>query len=249
MRNSIAQKSMSAAIAAMFAFGCLSTCNVAEAWNDQAHMAIARAAGLRSFHNACAPDVAKDVMKINNYKETAGQAHFYDATAPITKEDVYKQMKIIETHEGMDDGYVLGAIVHTIRAAREATAQGQYDEYEYDILAHYIGDMVQPLHMTAYDDYSKKWHLKTDGVMEYPNVKWTVDGAIKISKELKVDDSLRFNNEDEVIDYLVLIANESYYKADELRKENRLLTRKEAIDRASRGASFLRAVLRYCRGA
>lgn len=240
------QRPIRAVLAAMFAVGCMSTCHVAQAWNDQTHMAIARAAGLKSYHNACAPDVTKHVMNINNYKDTASQAHFYDAAAPITREDIYKQLEIMETHEDMEGGYVLGAIIHTIRIAKEATAKGQDDEYKYDVLAHYIGDMVQPLHMTAYDTYSKKWHLTTDGVLEYPKVKWAVDGAIKISKALNVDESLEFKSEDEVIDYLVVIANESYYKAEEMRKENRPLTRKEAIERASRGATFLRAVLKFC---
>lgn len=53
------QMDMKATLAAIFALCCLSACNVAEAWNDQGHMAIARAAGLKSYHNACAPDVTK----------------------------------------------------------------------------------------------------------------------------------------------------------------------------------------------
>lgn len=233
-------------LAAVFTFGCVSTCHVAHAWTDQAHMAIARAAGLKSYHNACAPDVTRYVMNINNYKQTANTAHFYDAMVPITKDDVYKQLEIIKTHKGMKDGYVLGAIVHSIRAAKEATEKGQFDEYKYDTLAHYIGDMVQPLHMTAYDAYNKKWHLKTDSIMDYPNAKWDVDGAIKLSKELKVDDSLIFRSEEEIIDYLVVLANESYRKAEDLRKADRIINREEALERASRGASLLRAVMRYC---
>ena len=246
MRNARSLKYMRMLLATVFTFGCASTCHVAHAWTDQAHMAIARAAGLKSYHNACAPDVTKDVMSINNYRQTANKAHFYDAVAPITKEDVYKQLEIIETHKEMKDGYVLGAIVKAIRVSKEATEKGKYDEYKYDTLAHYIGDMVQPLHMTEYDAYNKKWHLKTDSIMDYPNVKWDVDGAVKISKELKVDDSLRLKSEDEIIDYLVVLANESYNKAENLRKENRLITREEALERASKGASFLRAVMKYC---
>jgi len=237
---------MRMALAAVFTFCCMSACHVAYAWTDQAHMAIARAAGLKSYHNACAPDVTKHVMNINNYTQTASKAHFYDATAPITKEDVYKQLEMMETHQGIEDGYVLGAILHTIRVSKGATEKGQFDEYKYDTLAHYIGDMVQPLHMTAYDAFNKKWHLQTDSILDNPNAKWDVDGAIELSKELKVDDKLSFKSEEEIIDYLVVIANESYSKAEELRKANRMLTSEEALERASRGASFLRAVLRYC---
>ncbi len=159
---------------------------------------------------------------------------------------MYKQLEIMETHKGMQDGYVLGAVIHTMRCAKEATEQGQPDEYYYDVLAHYIGDMVQHLHMLALDEFNKKYHLKFDMVMEYDNVKWDVDGAVKIARELKVDKSLKLENEDEVIDYMVALANETYQKAGELRKENRLITRKEALVQASKGAIFLRAVMRYC---
>lgn len=185
-------------------------------------------------------------MTMNNYRITASKAHFYDAIAPVTKEDVYKQLEMIETHKGMKNGYVLGAIVHAIRVSKETTENGQFDEYKYDILAHYVGYMVQPLHMIEYDAYNKKWHLKTDSIMDYPNVKWDVDGAIKLSQELKVDDSLRFTSEEEIIDCLVSIANKSYNMAETLKKDNRQISRVEAIEKASRGASFLRAVLKYC---
>ena len=37
----------------------------AEAWTDQTHMAIERAAGLAGYQNACAPDVSKTVSAIN----------------------------------------------------------------------------------------------------------------------------------------------------------------------------------------
>ena len=75
------------------------------------------------------------------------------------------------------------------------------------------------------------------------------EGAVAITEtEVSIVETMQAEgkSEDEIIDYLVVIANESYSKAEELRKENRMLTRKEALERASRGASYLRAVLRYC---
>lgn len=237
---------MKALTAVFVTSACIFVSNTAFAWTDQAHMAIARAAGLKSFHNACAPDVAKHMMKINNYRQTANKAHFFNATCIIAKEDVYNQLAMIEDHKGINDGYILGAVVQTVRRAKDITAAGGFDEYEYDILAHYIGDLVQPLHMSKYDEFNRKWHLKTDIILDDPNAKWDVDGAVSISKELKIDNKLEIKSEDELVNHLVILANESYTLAEKMRKDKSGLTREEALTRASRGASFLRAVMRYC---
>ena len=47
---------------------------------------------------------------------------------------------------------------------------------------------------------------------------------ILITKEMTVDGSLRFNNEDEIIDHMLMIANESFELAQKLRAEDRELT-------------------------
>ena len=69
---------------------------------------------------------------------------------------------------------------------------------------------------------------------------------ILITKEMTVGDSVRFNNEDEIIDHMLMIANESYELAQKLRKEDRELTHDEAIQRVNRSATFFRALMRYC---
>ena len=55
---------------------------------------------------------------------------------------------------------------------------------------------------------------------------------ILITKEMTVDDSVRFNNEDEIIDHMLMIANESFELAQKLRAEDRELTH----DEGARGA-------------
>lgn len=145
------------------------------------------------------------------------------------------------------DGYLLGAIVvNAVRQAKARTEAGKYDEYYYATVAHYIGDLSQLLHMTVYDNFNKQNHLSIDDILTYKDVVWDVDGAGKIASELHVDDSLRFNDESELIDYMLKVANESYDLAQRLRRENKALTRQEALQRASRSATLLRAVLRYC---
>jgi hypothetical protein len=43
--------------------------------------------------------------------------------------------------------------------------RGRYAEYHLAYCAHYIGDLSQPLHNILYDDYNKRNHTKTDGVI------------------------------------------------------------------------------------
>lgn len=66
------KKSKLLIIPAMLAsFGTLSLAPLtAEAWTDQTHMAIERAAGLSSYQNACAPDVSKTVSAITSSRKT-----------------------------------------------------------------------------------------------------------------------------------------------------------------------------------
>ena len=219
----------------------------AEAWTDQTHLAIAKAGGLASYHNACAPDVSHTVAFMNKIWLTESPAHYFDATAPLTRKDVAEQMQMIGmSRKKAPDGYLLGAIVNAVREAKARTEKGEFDDYYYAVLAHYIGDLSMPLHMSAYDDFNKSHHLQIDDTLTYKNVEWEVDGAGYIANELKVDDGLRFNSEAELVNHMLEIANESYSLAQKLRGENRNLTREEAIQRASRSATMLRAVMRYC---
>ena len=222
------------------------SCPITYAWSDQAHMAIARAAGLRGFHNACAPDVSRLVMKINRFEQTAGKSHFFNTDRVITRQDVYDQILILKHHKNMDKGYILGAIIETMRCAKATTESNHQDDYSYAILAHYVGDLTQPLHIYPYNEFNKKNHLTADNTLEDKDVVWEIDGAIRISRELRINDNLRFKNEEEVIDHLVTLANESYELAKDMEKNNRLLTRKEAIERVSKAASFMRAIMIYC---
>ena len=67
-----------------------------------------------------------------------------------------------------------------------------------------------------------------------------------ITKRMTVDDSMHFDNEDQIIDEMLKIANESYNLAQTIRKENRELTQDEAIQLIDRSASFFRALMKYC---
>ena len=219
----------------------------ANAWTDQTHMAIAMAGGLSSFHNACALDVSHTVAYMNNIWITDSPAHYFDAKEPAIQQDVIEQLNMLGlSRKKAPNGYLLGALVNAVRKAKARTEKGKFDDYYYAVLTHYIGDLSQPMHMTVYDDFNRQNHLQIDDLLTYKDVAWDVDGAVKIASELQIDDSLRFNSESELVDYILKVANESYELAQRLRLENRVLTRKEALQRASASATILRAVLRYC---
>lgn len=219
----------------------------AEAWTDQTHMAIERAAGLRSYQNAPSPDVSKTITYVNKLKKSDGQAHFFDASKPPTRKDVEAQLEMIGyQRDDCPDGYILGAIINATRKAKAQTEMGRYDDYNYAMLGHYCGDLSMPLHMSVYDDFNRAHHLHIDQTLNHSEVKWDVDGVPLITKNMKVDDSMHFDNEDQIIDEMLKIANESFSLAQTLRKENRELTKDEAIQRIDRSASFFRALMKYC---
>ena len=243
------KKSKLLIIPAMLAsFGTLSLAPLtAEAWTDQTHMAIERAAGLTSYQNACAPDVSKTVSAINKLKKNDGQGHFFDASKPPTRKDVEEQLEMIgQGRDDAPDGWILGAIINATRKSKAWTEMGRFDDYNYAILGHYCGDLSMPMHMSVYDDFNKKHHLNIDQTLNRSDVKYDVDGVPLITKEMTVDDSVRFNSEDEIIDYMLKIANESFELGQKLRAEDRELTHDEAIQRVNRSATFFRAIMRYC---
>ncbi len=228
----ITRKSKLMIIPAMLAsFGALTFApTTALAWTDQTHMAIERTAGLRSYQNACAPDVSKTVSAINKLRKSDGQGHFYDAAKAPTRKDVDEQLEMIgQSRDDAPDGWILGGIVNATRKSKAWTEMGRFDDYNYAILGHYIGDLSQPLHMSVYDDFNKKHHLNVDQTLNHSEVKWDDDGARLIAKEMTVDDSMQ-----------------SYELGQKLRAENRELTHDEALARANRSATFFRAVMRYC---
>lgn len=217
------------------------------AWTDQTHMAIERAAGLKSYQNAPAPDVMKADVRINHLPKDDGQAHFFDADHMPTRADVTKQLtEIGMNRQQAPDGYLLGAIINATRAAKAQTASGRFDDYYYAVLGHYVGDLSMPLHLSVYDNFNRQHHLAIDQTLNRNDVSWDVDAVPLITKEMTVDDGLRFQNEDEVINEMLNIAQESYELAQTLRKENRNLTHAEAIACVNRSASFFRALMRYC---
>ena len=229
------------------AMGLAFTAPAAEAWTDQTHMAIAKAAGMKSYHNACVPDVAKTLSFVGRLGKNDGQAHFFDAAKTPTMDDLEAQIEMIGyQRDDAPDGYIMGAIVNSVRKAKSWTEMGKYDDYNYAIVAHYCGDLSMPLHMSVYDDFNRSHHLNIDQTLNHSEVKYDVQGADLIAKNIVVDKNLKITNEDEQKAEILKVAQESFELAQTIRKENREITKEEALQRCGRSASLFRAILIYC---
>jgi hypothetical protein len=78
--------------------------------------------------------------------------------------------------------------------------------------AHYIGDLSQPLHNTLYDDYNRRSHGKTDGVIN--------DGILDNLEAIKVY-SIEIKNEEDLVKEIARIANLSMVLGYKLEDEGR----------------------------
>ena len=76
---------------------------------------------------------------------------------------------------------------------------------------------------------------------EYP-----VFASVELAKELEVDDELRFETEEEVLEAVIDLAGQSQKLANILRGEQRIITREEALQQVSLAATLGKAVMRYC---
>lgn len=221
----------------------------AMAWTDQAHMAAGLAAGFKQFHNCAGADLSHTVAQINGLEQTDSQAHFFNAPADyeITTADVYAQLHDIgKSAKECPEGYILGAILHSVRECREVTQRGDFDDYYYAVLIHYIADLAMPLHVSLYDDFNRSHHFACDNILSDRKAQYPVLAAAWLAARLTVDDELRFETEEELTDAIVTLARQSQELANILRTEDRVIRQEEAILQVSRAATLSRAVLRYC---
>ena len=209
------------------------------AWHDKTHLMIAKAAGRTSWYNAAGPDLAK--IKAGNIEE---YNHWYNnnAEAEVTVMMVMDQVgRYNQRNKLMDsEGHVYGAIIASLRAYNKAVQSGKYAEYHLDYCVHYIGDLSQPLHNIPYDDYNKKWHRATDGVVE--NTIW--NEADRITAQMYEIRLSAENLEADLAREIARIANISRRLGYRLRAEKRGMTREEAFEQMGHSASLIRAVLR-----
>ncbi len=209
-------------------------CQAGFAWNDETHLAIAKAAGFKKWYHAAGADMVK--LKLGKR-----EAHnHYVNNRPgmvVTPQMVMAQVK--QYNRVDDTGHLYGAIIHTLRDYRRAVRAGQYGAYHLSFCAHYIGDLSQPLHHMVYNAFNRKKHQVVDGVVNH-EVLENLD-RIKLYP-------IRIGSEKDLAKEIARIANLALRLAERMESEDRLPTHQEAYNQISHSASLFKAVLNFVEG-
>jgi len=204
------------------------------AWNDQTHMAIAKAAGYWYWYNAAAADVAK--IKAGTIEE---RNHYFSnkQNAEVSTKTVLDQAdRYNNPNDG--EGHLYGAIVASIREYRIAKFTGQDEEYQMAYAVHYIGDLSQPLHNIPYDSFNKAHHAINDNTAE-----GVMDKIGEVQKNMYEINLRPDHFEEDLAKEIARIANVARVLGLKLRTENRDMTSNEAYVQLGHSASLLKAAL------
>lgn len=222
-------------LAAFFIVSAILSGVAAYAWHDETHLAVAKAAGYKKWYNAAGADIAKikagNIESFNHYFNFPGN----DA---ITPGSVLNQAEKYNDPED-NSGHLYGAIIAAVREYEKTSKQGKYASYHIAYLAHYIGDLSQPLHNMPYDDFNRARHKTNDGIVE--------DEALanmqKIKKHMYPLELSCGDFEKELSREIARIANSAARLGWKLRSENRDMSKTEAYIQLGESASLLRAAL------
>ena len=202
-----------------------------EAWFDETHVAIAKAAGYPKWFNACGPDMIRE--KIGDRE---GHNHFVNHPRGIvvTPEIVIAQ---IEKYDKIDPhGHLYGAIIASVRDYIKKKIAGKYAEYHLAFCAHYVADLSQPLHNIEHNAYNWEYHSETDGIIN--------DEIMGNPEKINVY-PIKIDTEESLIREVTRIANLSMALGYKLEDEKRLLTKEEAYQQVSHSVSLFKGILEY----
>ena len=212
----------------------------AQAWHDQTHLAICKAAGFNMWYHCAGPDIAK--IKAGNIE---AYNHWFNNTAEveITPQMVLDQVERYNKRNKILDpeGHLLGAIIASLRDYEKDLRSDKYAMYHLVYCAHYIGDLTMPLHNIAYDDFNQGHHQANDGIVE--------DTILKESEKIAGHMyPITLNKKDFEADLareIARIANLSRVLGYKLRAEKRDMTKEEAYIQLGHSASLFKAVLQH----
>lgn len=199
------------------------------AWFDETHMAIAKAAGYKKWYNAAAADISR--VKLGK-REGSNHYHNSPRGLVISPEMVLAQAERYDTFD--TDGHLYGAIIAAFRAYKATRAKGNYGENHMAFLIHYIGDLSMPLHHTPFNAFNRKHHLANDGIIDN-EVLDHID-RIKIYP-------IAIRSEADLAREVARIATLSKQLGHQLEDENRMMTREEAFRQIAHSASLMKGVL------
>jgi hypothetical protein len=204
----------------------------ASAWFSKTHLAIAKAAGYKNWHNAAAADIAK--IKAGN-KEQFNHYVNNQKDAVITPAMVMAQTGKYNSPRDRD-GHLYGAIIASARKTINDKKEGRYPEDNMAYCVHYVGDLSMPLHNVEFNDFNKKYHMQLDGIIENE----CLDNISRIKME-----RITLKTEGDLAREIARIAELSKDLGFRLVSENRMMTKDEAYRQISLSASLLKAMLEY----
>ena len=209
----------------------------AQAWHDQTHLAICKAAGFNMWYHCAGPDIAK--IKAGNIE---AYNHWFNNTAEveITPQMVFDQVERYNQRNKILDpeGHLLGAVIASLHAYEKDFRSGKYAMYHLVYCAHYISDLTMPLHNIAYDDFNEEHHNANDGIVEDTILK----EPEKISKNMYPITLSKKDFEADLAREIARVANLSRKLGYKLRAEKRDMTKQEAYIQLGHSASLLKAV-------
>ena len=201
-------------------------------WQDETHIAIAKAAGYKKWFNAA----GADMLKIKaGFKEKFNHYANNPRGTLVTSKIVFQQ---VEKYNSKTDvmGHLYGAIIASLREYMKAKGNGKYGEYHLAFCSHYAGDLSQPFHSTLYNAYNRKNHHILESIIN-------ADILDNIEK-IKIYE-ITIESEEDLAKEISRIANISVRKGYQIEDENRLLTKEEIYEQISHSASLFRSILRY----
>ncbi|MBI5055837.1 MAG: hypothetical protein HZB61_04390 [Nitrospirae bacterium] len=203
-------------------------------WDDNTHLAAAKAADYYRWYAVVGPDITKvKAGKIEMYN------HFFDndRNVEVTPKMVFEQVERYNNPEDME-GHLYGAILASLR---EYNKHQKDAEYHIDFCVHYITDLSAPLHNVIYDDFNKTRHAENDGV-----IGGEVLDNINRLKRLMYQVDLRHDHfEDDLAKEIAVIANKARHLGHKLKKENRAMTKEEAYNQLAQSASLINTALKH----
>jgi hypothetical protein len=206
-----------------------------DAWHDETHVAIAKAAGYSKWFNAVGPDMIKEKMG-----DREGHNHFVNnfRGTEVTSKMVLSQA---EKYNKLDrHGHLYGAIIASVRDYLKKRETGKYAEYHMAFCAHYVGDLSQPLHHIEHNEFNYTYHKDTDGIVD--------EGILTNLDKIKIY-PITISSEHELAKEIARIAVLSMALGYKLEDEFRIITKDEAYQQLGHSASLFKAILDYVKGA
>ncbi len=236
-----------------FIFVCFSLINLkisiskTLAWDCETHAYIAKKAGLKNPEYACLPDIIRE----ENYPFFV--KFHYHSLSPKDK----VSLEYIEKIKGQESsGILYWKIVDLYEKIKNLTKSNLYDkvkcEYYLYSLAHFIGDLSNPLHNFPYNEisagdgkvyveegkFNKLYHEKFDTLFTfylklYPELEKEIDNQIQ---------DIKISSLEELKKKIAEIANFAQEIALDCFRDKRLPTKEEVIKQIVFSISLLKAI-------